>query len=319
MSSPFAEALAAGDTAAIRSAAKADLHSHLYFAAPIADLERWLGHAIARPPPRMDGLNGMRAYARQSINSYLDNWTAFAFAAGAALRHAASDGVVQLESSFDIWAVWHHPDGLRGLSAFASSLASQFRGQVDFRPELGFSRSYVSKDELMTSLSEAIETGVFRSIDMYAYEQDCEPESVRWLYEKARSAGMKLKAHVGEFGGADEVKRTVEVLQLDEVQHGIAAAESRAVMHWLADNRIRLNICPTSNVMLSAVADLASHPIRALYDHGVDVTINTDDLMIFGQSVSDEYLNLYRAGVFTADELEEIRLGSFRQPLESRT
>ena len=80
-------------------------------------------------------------------------------------------------------------------------------------------------------------------------------------------------------------------------------------MNWLADNRIRLNVCPTSNVMLGAVADLESHPIRALYDHGVDVTINTDDLMIFGQSVSDEYLNLYRAGVFTGDELEEIRLG----------
>ena len=312
MSSPFAEALAAGDTTAIRKAAKADLHSHLYFAAPIAAVERWLGRGVARPPPRMDGLDGMRAYARQSIDPYMDNWTAFEFTAGAALRHAASDGVVQLESSFDIWAVRHHPDGLRGLAAFASSLESQFRGQVDFRPEMGFSRSYVSKDDLMTSLSEAIETGVFRSIDMYAYEHDCEPEAVRCLYEKASSHGLKLKAHVGEFGGADEVKRTVEILQLDEVQHGIAAAESTAVMHWLADNRIRLNVCPTSNVMLGSVADLESHPIRTLYDHGVDVTINTDDLMIFGQSVSDEYLNLYRAGLFTADELEEIRLRSLR-------
>lgn len=312
MSSPFAEALAAGDAAAIRRAAKADLHSHLYFAAPIAEVERWLGHAIERAPPRMDGLDGMRAYARQAINPYMDNWTAFEFAAPAAVRHARRDGVVLLETSFDIWAVRHHPDGLRGLTAFAASLASRFRGQVDLRPELGFSRSYVSKDELMTSLSEAIETGVFRSIDMYAYEEDCEPEQVRWIYEKARSHGMKLKAHVGEFGDADEVKRTVEILQLDEVQHGIAAAESTDVMHWLADHRIRLNVCPTSNVMLGAVGDLESHPIRRLYDHGVDVTINTDDLMIFGQSVSDEYLNLYRAGLFTADELEAIRLRSLR-------
>ena len=310
MPSSFAEALAAGDTADIRSAAKVDLHSHLYFAAPIVDVERWLGHAIDRPPPRMDGLDGMRAYARQAIDPYMDNWTAFEFVANAAVRHAQSDGVVLLESSFDIWAVRHHPDGLRGLTAFAASLESQFRGQVDFGPEVGFSRSYVAKADLMTSLSEAIETGVFRSIDMYAYEHDCEPESVRWLYEKARAHGLKLKAHVGEFGGADEVKRTVEVLELDEVQHGIAAAESTAVMNWLADNRIRLNVCPTSNVMLGAVADLTSHPIRVLYDHGVDVTINTDDLMIFGQSVSDEYLNLFRAGVFTPDELEEIRLKS---------
>jgi len=313
LSSSFAEALEAGDIAAIRSAAKADLHSHLYFAAPIADVERWLGRAVARPPARMDGLDGMRAYARQAISPYLDNWPAFEFVAGAAVRHARSDGVVQLEASFDIWAVLHHPEGLGGLAAFASSLASRFHGEVDFRPEIGFSRSFVSKDHLMTSLSEAIETGVFRSIDLYSYEDGCDPEAVRWIYEKAQGAGLKLKAHVGEFGGADEVKRTVEVLQLDEVQHGIAAAESTAVMNWLADQRIRLNVCPTSNVMLGAVADLESHPIRRLYDHGVDVTINTDDLMIFGQSVSDEYLNLYRAGVFTANELEEIRLRSLRR------
>ena len=260
----------------------------------------------------MDGLDGMRAWARQAINPYMNNWPAFEFTAGAAVKHAHSDGVVLLESSFDIWAVRHHPDGLRGLTAFAASLASEFRGQVDVRPEVGFSRSYVAKPDLMTSLSGAIETGVFRSIDMYAFEHDCEPEAVRWIYEKAGAAGMKLKAHVGEFGGADEVKRTVEVLELHEVQHGIAAAESTSVMNWLADNRIRLNVCPTSNVMLGAVADLESHPIRALYDHGVQVTINTDDLMIFGQSVSDEYLNLYRAGVFTADELDAIRLGSIR-------
>ena len=144
----------------------------------------------------------MRAYAAKAINPYLDNWTAFEFAARAAVRHARSDGVVLLESSIDIWAILHLPDGLRGLTAFATSLESQFRGQVDVRPELGFSRSYVSKDQLMTSLSEAIETGVFRSIDMYGFEDGCDPESVRGIYEKARSHGMKLKAHVGEFGGS---------------------------------------------------------------------------------------------------------------------
>lgn len=312
MPSSFAEALAAGDTAAIRGAAKADLHSHSYFAAPIADVERWLGRAIARPPARMDGLDGMRTWASEAINPYMNNWPAFEFVADAAVRHAHGDGVVLLETSFDIWAVRHHPEGLRGLAALAASLAARFSGQVDVRPEIGFSRSYIAKADLMSSLSEAIETGVFQSIDMYSYEDGCDPETVRWIYEKARSHGLKLKAHVGEFGGADEVKRTVEILQLDEVQHGIAAAESTAVMHWLADHRIRLNVCPTSNVMLGAVADLESHPIRALYDHGVDVTINTDDLMIFGQSVSDEYLNLYQAGVFTPEELEEIRLGSLR-------
>jgi len=121
---------------------------------------------------------------------------------------------------------------------------------------------------------------------------------------------MKLKAHVGEFGGAAEIRRTVELLELDEVQHGIAACESVEVMRWLAANRTRLNVCPTSNVMLDAVSHLAAHPVRLLYDNGIPVTINTDDPMIFDQSVSDEYRNLYRAGVFSAAELDEIRRAS---------
>jgi len=123
----------------------------------------------------------------------------------------------------------------------------------------------------------------------------------------AKEAGLALKAHVGEWGDADSVQRAVEELELDEVQHGIAAAQSSSVMKFLADNRIRLNMCPTSNVLLGRVESLAEHPIRKLYDAGVKVTVNTDDLLVFGQSVSDEFLNLYQTGLFTVAELDEIR------------
>ena len=128
----------------------------------------------------------------------------------------------------------------------------------------------------------------------------------------AKDAGLRLKAHTGEWGDANSVQRAVEELGLDEVQHGIAAAEFKAVMRFLADHRIRLNICPTSNVMLGRVDSVAVHPIRKLYDAGVRVTVNTDDLLMFGQSVSDEYLNLYRAGVFSAAELDQIRQNGLR-------
>ncbi len=103
------------------------------------------------------------------------------------------------------------------------------------------------------------------------------------------------------------MQRAVEELELDEVQHGIAAAQSVSVMKFLTDNRIRLNICPTSNVLLGRVESVSVHPIRKLYDAGVKVTVNTDDVLVFGQSVSDEFLNLYRAGLFTAAQLDELR------------
>lgn len=85
-------------------------------------------------------------------------------------------------------------------------------------------------------------------------------------------------------------------------------------MNWLADHNIQLNICPTSNVMLNRVENLKAHPIRRLYDYGVKVTINSDDILIFGQSVSNEYLSLYENGVFNAHELNKIR----KNGLESR-
>ena len=68
----------------------------------------------------------------------------------------------------------------------------------------------------------------------------------------------------------------VEVLELDEVQHGIAAAGSSRVMTELARRGVRLNICPTSNLKLGRVASLRDHPIRRLHDAGVRVTVNTD-------------------------------------------
>ena len=78
-------------------------------------------------------------------------------------------------------------------------------------------------------------------------------------------------------------------------------------MKWLSDNKIQLNVCPTSNVLLSRVENYKVHPIRKLYDNGIKVTINTDDMLIFDQSVSEEFFNLYNAGVFNSTELNEIR------------
>jgi len=133
------------------------------------------------------------------------------------------------------------------------------------------------------------------------------------LYRACKERGMRLKAHVGEWGTSDDVWRAVEILELDEVQHGIAAADSPQVMRFLADHAVTLNICPTSNLLLGRVARLEDHPIRTLYDAGVRVTINSDDALVFGVGVSEEFLTLYRANVFTSTELDQIRRWSLEQ------
>ena len=306
----FVKALFTGNLTAIKAAPKTDVHSHSFLSTRRENLEHWLGHSLSKPPLKMKGLEGMHEYIDEALAPHLEHRKGFEFITMSAINDAIQDGVVILEMSFDIRLLKFYPGGLTELRAFIEMLVERYPEQIDVHPELGFARECADDPMWMKLAHEATELEFFQSIDLYSHEEACAPEAVQSLYVKARAAGMKLKAHVGEFGGAEEVRRTVEVLDLDEVQHGIGAAESIEVMRWLSANRIQLNVCPTSNVMLDAVRDLASHPIRVLYDNGVPVTINTDDLMIFGQSVSEEYRNLYRAGVFSAQELDNIRCAS---------
>ena len=296
----------------MRSLPKADYHCHCYFGTRIGNVERWLGRPLERPIIPMRGLQGMRDYAARAIDPYVNSRAGFEFTADAALEDGAGDGVRRLEMSFDVRGAAHYDARFAGWASFIGNLVKRHRHRIDLRPELGIAREIVGNAEIEARICEAIDSGMFKSIDLYGDEAGCSLDSVVPLYDRARSAGMKLKAHVGEFEGPERVREAADRLGLAEIQHGIAAAESQDVMGWLARNRIRLNVCPSSNVMPGAVSSLPSHPVRVLVDHGVDVTLNTDDPMIFGQSVSQEYLNLYNAGVFSADELDAIRVASMR-------
>ena len=81
---------------------------------------------------------------------------------------------------------------------------------------------------------------------------------------------------------------------------------SKDVMRFLAANNIKLNMCPASNILLNRAKDYKTHPIRTLFDEGIAVTINTDDMLIFNVGLSEMYLGFFNEKVFTADELAVI-------------
>ena len=189
--------------------------------------------------------------------------------------------------------------------------------EIDFCPELGFPRNK-SLRTLLACFEPFLDYNYFKSVDLYDDEFAQPIANFKELYRFARSLGMKCKAHAGEFGSADSVMEAVEILELDAVQHGIGAADSPEVMQWLADNKIQLNVCPTSNIKLKRVKSYKTHPIRILFDHGVKVTINTDDALVFGDGVSEQFFKMYKSGVFTAEELNQIRLNSITPPRQGQ-
>jgi adenosine deaminase len=308
----FLDGLEQDDRDLLRAAAKSDLHSHSGLGFRLEVVERWSEKKISAPPSLMQSLPEMNQWIIEELAELYSERACFEFAVRAALAEAWNDGVTLLEMSIDISFISHYDHNAEKFGEFIHHAHQVVAPEINFRPEIGFSRDTEPKAAIQSAKS-CIETGLFSAVDLYGTEDAREPEEYKELYRFARDKGLKCKAHAGEFGDAASMLHTAQVLGLHAIQHGIAAAGSDETMAWLAKEGITLNICPTSNVRLSRVPTLRAHPIRKLFDAGVPVTINSDDIMIFNQNVSDEYLNLYKAGVMRADELNQIRLYGLAQ------
>ena len=225
----------------------------------------------------------------------------------ATFEQAKVDGVTILEIGEDVWGLseFFHGNIEELVDAFETA-HKEIAPEIELRLQIGMSR-HCDIAYLEECLSHFWGCKAFYSIDLYGDELAQPIENFKPIYRRAKAEGLRLKAHVGEWGTAEDVRRAVECLELDEIQHGIAAVNDPSVIHFLVDNNIRLNITPSSNYLLGIVKDLHKHPIVELYRSGIDVTINSDDVLIFDSDVSKEYLRLYKCGCLGAEELEDIR------------
>jgi adenosine deaminase len=157
-----------------------------------------------------------------------------------------------------------------------------------------------------------LDTGAYRSVDLYGDETLGDLRDFAPLYALAGERGLKRKAHAGELCDAAHVRSAIELLGLDSVHHGVRAVDDPALLEQLAARGTVLHVCPTSNVSLGICPSCEQHPARRLVDAGVTITVNTDDFTLFGASSCDELLNLGRMG-FSAVEIAAIVGNGLRQ------
>jgi adenosine deaminase len=304
MDSTFLAALQTQDLAALARVPKGDLHNHGTRGGSIADIAAWAGIPIAPLDHAFNDLTEMQAWYEAHVKCYCPGLAGYEVRIRSALRQARRDGVRKLVLTFglDEAAPYGSPE------AFGAAIRG-FQAELAPEIDLAMEAAFLSTGDVAAALphyEEAFASGVFQSLDTNGIEMT-EPARYRPLYRLAKRYGLTLRAHVGEFGPAARVREAVETLELDEVQHGNAAVDDPATLRMLADNQIRLNVCPGSNLLLRRARDYKTHPIRRLFDAGVPVTINTDDFVIFNVSLLEMYLRFYQEGVFSPAELEQIR------------
>ena len=202
-----------------------------------------------------------------------------------------------LEGSIDLQFVGHYHEDYDAFLGMISDVVAKYKDKITFRPELGIGKTF-DDEKVQKWVPILMKSSVFKSVDLYGPETFDGIERFKPLYELAGKCGLKRKAHVGEFSDAASVKGFIEEFSLEEVQHGIGAAKDDKVLQFIADKKIRCNVTPTSNVLLSAVKRMEDHPIKKMFEAGVRLSIGTDDLLFFNRSVSEQCADLVDAGAF---------------------
>jgi aminodeoxyfutalosine deaminase len=108
-------------------------------------------------------------------------------------------------------------------------------------------------------------------------------------FDRARAAGLHSVPHAGETTGPQTVWDALRDLGAERIGHGTSSARDPRLLEHLAEHRIALEVCPTSNIATRAVRTLEEHPIREFVKAGVLVTVNSDDPPMFGTDLNNEY------------------------------
>lgn len=245
-------------------------------------------------------------------NSFLRSYEDFTYIAAAVGQDLARQNIRYVE------AFYSPPDFARhGLTP--QLLTEAIRRGLDQVPEIEVNliadlvRDFGPEraGETLEALLEVQTLGVI-GVGIGGSEQSYPPELFEHVFERARQSGFHTTAHAGEAAGACSIWGALRVLQVERIGHGTRAGEDSRLLDFLVEEQVPLEMCPLSNVRTGVVPDIASHPIRRYFEHGILITVNTDDPQMFGNSLADEYGLLATELCFSRAQICQLILNGIR-------
>ena len=228
-----------------------------------------------------------------------------------AMAIAAAAGVVYREVMFSPTFVMRH-----GV-AFATLWAGITAGLADAEHDHGIVGRMVldiHKPAGAAAATELVEIaagcdrGVLVGSGGDGGERAVDLPSFRTVFARARALGFRTTMHVGEEGPVGDIRTAVDVLGVDRIDHGVRRVDDAELLATVVERRIPVTVCPTSNVAIGIVPDIAHHPVGRLLEAGALVSIGSDNAERFGVDVSDELIALRDAFGLDTTALERLCL-----------
>lgn len=320
----------------LRRIPKAELHCHLDGSVRPATLLE-LGREYKVPMPR-DSAEALREYMlvsdAKSLEDYLERFeiTVSVMQTADAIERiayelgldAAADGIRYIE-------VRNAPIlNSRGPLGMGEALEAQLKGLARAEQECGIiARSIVcSLRQLppetsveLAQLAVAYKSKGVVAFDLAGGEMGFPASAHSDAFAYARKHNLAITVHAGEGDGARSVRDAVHKCGADRLGHATRLIEDPDLTQYVNDRRIGLEICLTSNVQTHAAKSYESHPLRNYFDRGMNLTLNTDNRLMSGTTLTDEYAFAAKHLGFSLDELCTLALNGFESaflPWEQR-
>lgn len=147
----------------------------------------------------------------------------------------------------------------------------------------------------------------FIALDLADNEEGFDARPFALLFQKAKKAGMHITIHSGETPTAlapQWVRDSVEIMGAERIGHGIQIIQDPATIDFVRAKKIPLEVCPLSNWLTQAFPTFETHPVKKLWNAGVDIAICSDDPGIFGSTLTDDYAIMHQVHGFTRADFD---------------
>jgi adenosine deaminase len=142
---------------------------------------------------------------------------------------------------------------------------------------------------------------------MDSTERGVDPRDFAPAFSLGRSLGLRLTSHAGEDTGPDNIATALDALGIERIDHGLAILGDEALTRRVAEERIPLDVCPNSNIVIANRYErLEEHPFRRMREAGLLATLNTDDPAMTDLDLGKEYRTVARALDMPWSEMERV-------------
>jgi adenosine deaminase len=328
------------DDTAIRLAPKVLLHDHLdggLRPATIIELAAEIGY---RALPSTDALE-LAAWFREAANSgslerYLETFAHtvavmqtsanLSRVAREAVEDLADDGVVYAEIR---WAPEQHTDSGLTLEQTVEAVLAGFRAGEHVAAERGqvirigailTAMRHAARSREIAELAVAFRDDGVVGFDIAGAEAGFPPTRHLDAFEYLRRENFHFTIHAGEAFGLPSIWEAIQYCGTDRLGHGVRIIDDIAdisgelgrLAQYVRDKRIPLEMCPSSNVQTGAAKSIAEHPIGLLRRLQFRVTVNTDNRLMSGTSMSREMALLADAFNYTWADLQWFTINAMK-------